>query len=423
MSIDVPRRRQQADAIAMNLAASNRVKETRVGILFVIGSLQVGGAERHLVSVAIALHRLGRSVAVYSASGDGPLRPELERGGVTVLFPPLKRRLGPIPAYMRSLYLLVTVAHLLRVMLSLSPEIVHFFLPEAYVIGAPLAVLARRPLRIMSRRSLNVYQTRRPLLKYLEPPLHRWMTAILGNSRRVVHQLEGEGIERERLGLIYNGIDLSRVVPERDRPAVRASLGLAQNTLAMTIVANLIPYKGHSDLFRALASRQQGLPQDWRLLVVGRDDGIGASLKDEARAMGIAGNISFLGSRNDVLDILAASDIGILCSHEEGFSNAVLEGMAAALPMIVTDVGGNAEAVIDGECGLVVPPRDPQRLGSAIVTLARDSAMRLGLGEAARQRVNSSFTFEKCIESYDTFYSELRAGFLPKDIAAIHPQI
>jgi glycosyltransferase involved in cell wall biosynthesis len=407
----------------MNLAASKRVKETRVRILFVIGSLQVGGAERHLVSVAIALHRLGRSVVVYSASGDGPLGPELEHGGVPVLFPPLKRRLGPIPAYMRSLYLLVTVAHLLRVMLNLSPEIVHFFLPEAYVIGAPLAVLARRPLRIMSRRSLNCYQTRRPLLKYLEPLLHRWMTAILGNSRGVVRQLLGEGIEPERVGLIYNGIDLCRIVPDRDRSATRTSLGLAPNTLAMTIVANLIPYKGHNDLLRALANERQRLPLDWRLLVVGRDDGIGDALKEEARACGIAGNISFLGARDDVPNILGASDIGILCSHEEGFSNAVLEGMAAGLPMIVTDVGGNAEAVIDGECGLVVPPRDPQRLGNAILTLARDAPMRLCLGEAARQRVNSSFTFEKCIENYDTFYSELRAGFLPMDIAAIHPQM
>jgi glycosyltransferase involved in cell wall biosynthesis len=407
----------------MNSVESNLIKQPQLEILFVIGSLQVGGAERHVVSVANSLHRLGRSVAVYSASGDGPLRPELEQGGVTVLFPALKRRHGQISVYMRSLYLLVTVTHLLGVMLRRKPPIVHFFLPEAYVVGAPLAVLARRPLRIMSRRSLNVYQTRRPLLRSLELPLHRWMTAFLGNSRSVVRQLEGEGIASERVGLIYNGIDLVRVVPKINRSAMRVHLGFTQNTLVMTVVANLIPYKGHDDLFRALASRLQELPSTWQLLVVGRDDGIGASLEKEADVLGIAGHVSFLGARDDVADILGASDIGILCSHEEGFSNAVLEGMAASLPMVVTDVGGNSEAVVHEECGLVVPPGDIQRLGEAIVTLARDAPRRMSLGQAARHRIETEFTLEKCVDRYNAFYSELLAGILPKDIVAIHPQI
>jgi glycosyltransferase involved in cell wall biosynthesis len=394
-----------------------------VRILFVIGSLQVGGAERHLVSVALALHRLGRSVVVYSVTGDGPLRSELEHGGVSVLLPPLSRRPGPISVCMRSLYLFVTVAHLLKAMLTLSPEVVHFFLPEAYVVGALLAVLARRPLRIMSRRSLNYYQTRRPLLKYLEPMLHRWMTVILGNSRGVVRQLLGEGIEPGRVGLIYNGIDLCRIAPDRGRSTARASLDLAPNTLAMTIVANLIPYKGHRDLLQALANARQRLPLDWRLLVVGRDDGIGDALKEEAHALGIAGNISFLGPRDDVPDILGASDIGILCSHEEGFSNALLEGMAAGLPMVVTDVGGNAEAIIDNQCGLVVPVADPQQLGEAICILAKDPVRRAELGQAARSRAEEQFTMEKCVNSYDALYSNLQAGILPQNIAAIHPPI
>jgi glycosyltransferase involved in cell wall biosynthesis len=133
----------------------------------------------------------------------------------------------------------------------------------------------------------------------------------------------------------------------------------------------------------------------------------------------IAANVSFLGLRSDVADILWVSDIGILSSHEEGFSNSILEGMAARLPMIVTDVGGNAEAVIDGECGFVVPPHDPGRLAGAIEILARDPALRTAFGIAGRRRIEQRFTLEKCVDAYDALYSGLLAGKMPKDIAAV----
>jgi glycosyltransferase involved in cell wall biosynthesis len=97
----------------------------------------------------------------------------------------------------------------------------------------------------------------------------------------------------------------------------------------------------------------------------------------------------------------------LLCSHQEGFSNAVLESMAAGLPAIVTDVGGNAEAVVDGETGLVVPPHAPARLAEAIVRLANDPALCAELGAAARQRVAKHFSFKQCVSHYDGLYRML----------------
>jgi glycosyltransferase involved in cell wall biosynthesis len=177
--------------------------------------------------------------------------------------------------------------------------------------------------------------------------------------------------------------------------------------LTLIIVANLITYKGHGDLFRALDSVAEKMPSSWQLLCVGRDDGLGASLLELARELRIDSRVKLIGSRRDIPDLLAGANIGILSSHEEGFSNAILEGMAAALPMVVTAVGGNAEAVVDGETGLVVPARDPEALGAAILRLASDGELRKQMGAAARRRAEEQFSMERCIQRYDEVYRGL----------------
>lgn len=105
----------------------------------------------------------------------------------------------------------------------------------------------------------------------------------------------------------------------------------------------------------------------WDLLIVGNNStGIQIELEGLASDLGIHKRVHFLGLRTDIADILSLADVSLLTSHQEGFSNAVLDGMAADLPMILTDVGGNAEAVLDGETGIVVPPHDPVSLAEAI---------------------------------------------------------
>jgi glycosyltransferase involved in cell wall biosynthesis len=170
-------------------------------------------------------------------------------------------------------------------------------------------------------------------------------------------------------------------------------------------VANLIPYKGHADLLDAFGSIREQLPQNWELWCVGRDDGIGQGLKERAERLGIASHVRFLGSRSDVPDLLLRADVGVLCSHEEGFSNAVLEAMAAGLPMVVTDVGGNAEAVVDGDTGYVVPPKDPPRLAEALLSVALD-ARRSDMGARGRKRAEELFSMDACLHQYELLYQE-----------------
>jgi len=162
------------------------------------------------------------------------------------------------------------------------------------------------------------------------------------------------------------------------------------------------------------------LPLDWKLFIVGRDDGIGDDLRAQAVAAGLDRNVVFLGARKDIPALLSACDIGLLCSHEEGFSNAILEGMAAGLPMVVTEVGGNPEAVLNGETGLVVPPRSPRQLADAIVRLAGDQALRARFGAEAKRRVAENFTLDRCAERYGSLYRALLSGRLPKDLPQLN---
>ena len=224
------------------------------------------------------------------------------------------------------------------------------------------------------------------------------MAAVLGNSAAVVTELRAEGVAEDRLCLLYHGVDLS---------AYSASPARDGDSLNMVIVANLIPYKGHADLLDALGGIRGQLPGGWTLHCVGRDDGQGEALRARATSLGIERNIRWLGERDDVPAILGRADLGILCSHQEGFANSILEGMAAGLAMVVTDVGGNREAVVDGVTGLVVPPRDPTALEAAILDLARDPDRRAVMGKAARARAQENFSMDACVAGYVRLYDGL----------------
>jgi glycosyltransferase involved in cell wall biosynthesis len=374
-------------------------------ILYVIGSLERGGAETYLSRLTPELVRRGWKVAIFCLSEPGSLAPDLTAAGVEVVS--LESRSAAAPRVVRLARLVRAMGKLFVWMLRRKPDIVHFFLPAAYLIGAPLAIVARRPVLFMSRRSLNVYQLRHPLAARVERLLHRRMTVIIANSLRVRAELIEEGCVPARLRLIHNGVPSAPPAPPRT--AARAALGIDASTFVMVLVANLIPYKGHRDLIEALATIAEQLPKPWRLLCVGRDDGIGADLASLVQSRGLAAHATFLGARQDVGSILAAADLGLLTSHEEGFSNALLEYMAASLPVVATDVGGNNEAVLDGTTGRLVPARDTKALAQAILDVARDGELARCMGAAGRQRLETLFSLEQSVNAHASLYREFRA--------------
>jgi glycosyltransferase involved in cell wall biosynthesis len=234
------------------------------------------------------------------------------------------------------------------------------------------------------------------------------MTALLGNSQAVVDELVTETGERRKIGLIHNGVALPPLIDERSRASQRTRLGLPGDAFVMVIVANLIHYKGHLDLLNALGPVATKLPQPWRLVVVGRDEGIGRQLKLQAEQLNLNPNILWLGARGDVEALLPAADVGLLVSHQEGFSNALIEMMGQGLPTIATAIGGNLDAVVDGQSGRLVPVQDSVRLGEVILELALDPAARGALGLAARERTIALFSAAGCATRYERLYRGFR---------------
>jgi len=376
--------------------------------MVIIGSLNRGGAETHLLNILPRLDRTHLSPEVFVLSERGELAQEMESRGVPVSKPWMHIKGAQNSLLTRVLRLAAIAVQLWWRLMTRRPRIVHFFLPESYMIGAPVSLLAGIRCRVMSRRSLNQYQSKRPMLQRIEKVLHRTLRIALGNSKAIVRELFDEGIPPSRVGLIYNGVDLSPYdIPECHSSPLRTAFGVPSDGIMLVMVANLIPYKGHEDLIRALARVSENMMRPWRLVCLGRDDGIGLKLQTLAAELGIADCIFFAGARADVAAVLKVSDIGILASHEEGFSNAILEYMAASLPVVATAVGGNVEAICDGQTGFLVPPRDPEALGEAIVLLANDPELSSKMGQLGRKKVEAQFSLNVCVAGYAELYFEL----------------
>lgn len=380
----------------------------KIKIVYIIGSLDIGGAEGHIVEMVPRLNRNRFEVCVFTLTHAGVLAGDLEKNGVKVVAP------SPWAAH-ESGQPLQTAIRVMRSAISLfrylwreRPDIVHCYLPLSYFVGGICGVLAGVPHRIMSRRSLNDYQKKYFLVPQIECFLHRYMHRIVGNSNAVLRQLIDEGVTKCQLRLIYNGVDVSKYRDQRSPVILRETFDVDPKAFLIVVVANLIPYKGHEDLLTALGQIRTEFLTSWQLLCVGKPLSLQKYLEQKARELHLQANVRFLGEeRGRLPDLLLSADIGVLCSHQEGFSNSILEGMAAGLPMIVTDVGGNAEAVVNGETGNIVPARCPEKLGRAILDLANDPERRKRMGLTGRERVQQFFSIDACVAEYEKLYEEL----------------
>ncbi|HSP79823.1 MAG TPA: glycosyltransferase, partial [Myxococcaceae bacterium] len=216
------------------------------------------------------------------------------------------------------------------------------------------------------------------------------------------------GLPEERVSVIPNGLDVGRF-DARARAGLEAPLPDTRGAPVVVHVANMNhPVKRQEDLLHALALlRSEG--HVLHAFLVG-DGPRRPELERRVERLGMADRVHFLRHRKDVPAVYARADFGVLCSSAEGLSNAVMEGMAAGRPMVVTAVGGNPELVADGQRGLVVPPRQPSALAGAFRLLLKDRSRGQRMGEAARAFVERELSLERMVRRHDALYRRVARG-------------
>jgi glycosyltransferase involved in cell wall biosynthesis len=379
----------------------NSLSKGRIQVI--IDSFDVGGTEVHIVRTFSQLVKKGYSVSLLTFESTGYLLDAAAEAGIEVLVPDAGTNTLASPAFFGIL------THLHRNISRDPGTIVCVYLPRAYLLAGLLHLVMRLPNKLISfRRSMNNYQTKHRFFGWVERRLHSYPEFIVANSKAIVKQLESEeGVNLERLRLVYNGIDIRPFNGVCRATNVRQELCLPDKAVILIVAANLIPYKGHDDVLQAISLLSESDKQNVFLICAG--DGLKnrGDLVNLVSQLELDEQIFWLGSRKDIPSLLSHADIGVLPSHEEGFSNAILEGMAAGLPMVVTNVGGNAEAVIDGQTGFVVPSKNPKALAVALERLISDPELRESMGNAGRQRVGECFSLDACVHAYEALFHEV----------------
>jgi glycosyltransferase involved in cell wall biosynthesis len=364
-----------------------------------IGSFAQGGSERQALQLTRLLVEDGRyDVRLACLDPSGPLRAEAERiaPGAIAAFP-LTRFYNS-----RAAFQWLRFARYLRRERAAIVQTHDFYTNVFGMIGA---ALARTPVRIAARREMA--GTRTPAQLRAERAAYRLAGAVVANSHAAARQLSAEGIPASKIVPIHNGLDLARLSPPAS-PS-RASFGLPPDGPLVTLVANMnFELKDQGTFLRAAALVLKQIPgAAFALAGTGR---LEESWRRLAVELGIAPRIHFLGACARVPELLAVSTVGVLSSWAEGFSNAILEYMAAGLPVVATDAGGAREAVLDGETGYIVPPRQPEALAARLAGLLRDPDLARRLGQAGRRRVEAEFSCAAQLEKTLALFNRLLAG-------------
>jgi L-malate glycosyltransferase len=242
----------------------------------------------------------------------------------------------------------------------------------------------------------------------------RWCDAVICNSRAAAEGLVRRGVPEPRLIVIPNGLPEAAFAPQP--PAIARVPG----TIRAVMLARMnTRSKNHSLLLRATARLRDRMP-NLEVLLVG-DGPLRPDLEREAEALGIRDRVQFLGERHDVAAVLRSADISVLPSISESLSNAIIESMAAELPVVACRVGGNPE-LVNEQTGMLVAPDNEEEFAEAIANLARNPAKRVELGDAARKIACAQYTIAGMCQRHEALYAELlerkqwqpmRTHFLP----------
>jgi glycosyltransferase involved in cell wall biosynthesis len=357
----------------------------------------MGGADSQLLAAARELRARGHDVLIVSLTPLGPM-------GLRARSLGLRTESLEMPRGIPDPRGLLQLARLVR---SWRPDLVHSHMVHANLMARALRLVAPVPALVSTIH--NIYEGGPVLMAAyrLTNGLADHMTII---SRAAADRFIRERIvPRDRLRVVPNGVDPEpyRQVPPEARGELRRALGLAREFVWLAVGRFEIA-KDYPNMLRAFAVVRERHPEAV-LLLVGR-----GSLQEEtealARELKLGEAVRFLGVREDVPALLSAADGYLMSSAWEGMPMVLLEAAAGGLPIVTTRVGGNQEAVLDGESGFLAPPRDPAALASAMLRLMElTEAERRRMGERGREHVRTHHGLTRVVERWEELYREVLA--------------
>lgn len=363
---------------------------TRRRVDWIVSELEVaGGAERMVIQCAPRLRAAGWEIKVITLAGSGEMVKDLQARDVPVVELGLERNLS-----------LVNITKLMSIWSKDRPDLLHTHLFHAGILGRSAAKVAGLSPVVVHQHGPEMKRSR--LRSFLDRSTTRWVTIFVASCQAVSEIMRArEGIPGSQIEVIYNGVEYLYEPHKLNKNGIPGRKDIP----TLVYSGRLSPEKGLITLVQALAVvYQAGLP--YQCLLVG-EGSARQEIEQEIRRLGLEEVIFLLGRQDDVRALLKNCDVFILPSIWEGASLALLEAMAAGLPVVATSTGGTPELVDEGVTGILVPPSDSAALATAIERLLGSSELRKQMGAAGSKRVNEKFRIERTVDQISALYAGL----------------
>ncbi|MGZ5434842.1 MAG: glycosyltransferase [Pyrinomonadaceae bacterium] len=371
-------------------------------ILLLLDSFEMGGAERQMLVLARLLSKSGRYRVHFAClNRTGQLLEEAEQMGV-----------GDIPEFpLTSFYnwnMVVQLRRFVRFLREQEISVVHTDGFYTNVFGMLGARLVGVPARVGSRVETGGWHSRAK--HFIERSAFRLASVINANSEAVKRALVRDGVAAEKIAVVYYGLAMSRVTlpPDLTRAEARRMFGLPveASRKLVTIIANMRhPVKDYPMFLHAAQRVRKAVPGT--AFALAGEGELTDELRALARNLGLEHDAFFLGRCDRIAELLFASDVCVLSSKAEGFSNSILEYMGAARPVVATDVGGAAEVITEGETGHLVTSGDAEVMAARIIELLCDEEKARAMGERGREIIRTKFSCEAQLEATERLYDQL----------------
>jgi glycosyltransferase involved in cell wall biosynthesis len=382
-----------------------RKSNRRISILILVTQLELAGAQKVAILQARYFHQLGfRVILTFFYDKYGLLEEIRRQAPYRVICLGAK-----VPGQSRISNGCRLIGALWKLYWLLSREsidVIETLTHYSNQLGIVIAWLARVPVRISSQRGATIRRFPRWFISWdgwlaNSRLVHKMVTVSEETTRFCI---EDEGIDPRKLVVIRNGVNLEEFDRSQwlaqDLDNLRFGMGITSNAKVVITVARLDSIKGHRYLIQAASQIIKSCPGVIFLLVGEGEERIGSELLIDSA--GVSSYFRMVGQRSDVPKLLAIADVFVLPSLSEGMPNAILEAMAARLPVVASDVGGVRELVVTDNTGLIVSPAAPDELATAIVSLLMDESLRGEMGQRGYERVKAHFSEHRMCQQYES---------------------